>query len=125
TVDGVAVQLILDQKDLEVRHYSLEGTVLNEQSEKIKEIVEKEVNTKFNIEQGPLLRVSVIRINPTEHILILCEHHLIHDGWTQGVLLKEFINTYKRISDDPSFVIDEADIQFKDYAYWQRQHFDE
>src|SRR5690606_33973454 len=94
-------------------------------SEKIKEIVEKEVNTKFNIEQGPLLRVSVIRINPTEHILILCEHHLIHDGWTQGVLLKEFINTYKRISDDPSFVIDEADIQFKDYAYWQRQHFDE
>ncbi|WP_271781152.1 amino acid adenylation domain-containing protein, partial [Aquimarina algiphila] len=121
-VDGVPYQKILNPFDLNIPIKSLIGLLPNEQDEFIEKFILEEGNRSFDIEKGPLLRVTILKISENENILILCEHHLIHDGWTQGILLKEFIEIYSSLIYNPSFVESTPIFQYKDYAYWQKKY---
>lgn len=94
TIDGQTVQkvnvpqrVIIDSVDL--RHIAREN-----QKQKIENFIETEGNRIFNLEKLPLLRLTLLQTAENEHILVLVEHHLLHDGWTQGVLINEFIRLY-------------------------------
>jgi amino acid adenylation domain-containing protein len=75
----------------------------------------------FDLVQGPLLRLTLLRLAPEEHVLVITEHHLVHDGWTQGVLLRDFLVLYDAFSRGEPSPLPELPVQYADFAVWQRR----
>jgi amino acid adenylation domain-containing protein len=75
----------------------------------------------FDLENGPLLQVRVLRLGKQEHILLLTMHHIISDGWSRGVLLHELAELYAAFCQGQPSPLPELPLQYADYAYWQRQ----
>ena len=80
-----------------------------------------EANKTFDLQQGPLLSAQIIRLDPEDHALFFNQHHIISDGWSMGVFLRELNQLYAAfIKDEPS-PLPEPGLQYADYAVWQRQ----
>lgn len=74
---------------------------------------------KFDLSKTPLINVGVAEINSTNHILVFDMHHIISDGTSMGILIKEFIDLYEGKE------LKELRIQYKDFAHWQNSMFNE
>jgi amino acid adenylation domain-containing protein len=79
------------------------------------------VREPFVLDQLPLIRWTLLKLNENNHILVHFEHHLLHDGWSFVVFLKEFLALYRAYVQRQSSPLAELSIQFCDFAYWQRQ----
>ncbi|MBW4609148.1 MAG: AMP-binding protein [Hassallia sp. WJT32-NPBG1] len=75
----------------------------------------------LDLSKAPLLRVQLLRLTQQEHILILCMHHIISDGWSIGILIRELAEIYEAFSKGLLSPLPELAIQYADFAYWQRQ----
>ena len=115
TRDGVPMQQVLPP-------YYFNIPVLPVQEEQVEQWVSEEGNKAFDFEKGSLLRVTLLKLGETEFLIVLTEHHLIHDGWTQGVLLNEFIRIFSAYSEHKEHDLRELPIQYADYALWQRAY---
>lgn len=89
----------------------------------IHELIRNEACSRFDLAHGPLLRVTVLRLNPRQHIIVIVMHHIISDGWSMGVLLGEVSALYTAYSNGLAPALPELPIQYADYAYWERQRF--
>ena len=93
-----------------------------------KETIEKRITeegrTPFDVVNGPLWRLKLYKISEEEHLLLFSEHHLIHDGWTEGRLVTEFLQIYEAIDKDRPIALDDLPIRYKDFADWQRNCFE-
>ncbi|MFD0887287.1 amino acid adenylation domain-containing protein, partial [Streptosporangium algeriense] len=79
------------------------------------------VRVPFDLAVGPLLRVCVLRVGDREHLLALSVHHIVFDGWSQGVLLREWARFYEaRLCGEPAG-LPVLPVQFADVAVWQRE----
>jgi len=74
----------------------------------------------FDLEQGPLVRCMLFRLDAAEHILGLVIHHIIFDGWSRGVLDRELSAIYRALREDRPHGLAELPFQYADYAVWQR-----
>ncbi|MGH8549116.1 MAG: non-ribosomal peptide synthetase, partial [Methylococcales bacterium] len=89
-------------------------------------IAEEEAVQAFDLAQGPLVRVRLLRLhsvdgpNP-EHIFLITLHHSIADGWSMDILIREFRALYTADTQGRSSPLPEMSLQYADYAYWQRQ----
>ncbi|NQY06558.1 MAG: amino acid adenylation domain-containing protein, partial [Flavobacteriaceae bacterium] len=124
-IDGIPYQKILDPFEFQVPLISLEHLSPEEQDKALKKFIFEEGNTFFDLEKGPLLRISILKKSKEDQVLVLCEHHLIHDGWTQGILLREYINIYTELMEDENYQVTIPKLQFKDFSYWQKAFFDD
>nr|WP_275900411.1 non-ribosomal peptide synthetase [Pyxidicoccus trucidator] len=75
----------------------------------------------FNLEQGPLLRTTVLKLSAQEHVLVLVMHHIISDGWSMGLLVHEIAQLYSAFSQGRPSPLPELPLQYADYAVWQRE----
>ena len=75
----------------------------------------------FNLAAGPLLRPVLIKIGDDDHALILNTHHIISDRWSMGVLTQELATLYEANLQGKSSPLPELEIQYADYAVWQRE----
>jgi amino acid adenylation domain-containing protein len=82
--------------------------------------IDDEGRRLFDLERGPLIRLTLLRLAGDEHVLILTEHHLVHDGWTQGVLARDFMRLYEALAAGQEPSLPELPLQYADYALWQR-----
>ena len=89
--------------------------------EKAKEICHIEATTPFNLSTGPLIRGRVIKLTEDQRILMLNMHHIISDGWSMGVLIKEFSSIIQDLINNKSISLTPLPIQYADYSLWQRQ----
>lgn len=80
-----------------------------------------EVETPFDLSTGPLFRVQLFCLNPQEHLLLLTMHHIISDGWSIGLLMRELITLYQAAIDGQTLQLPPLPIQYADYAHWQRE----
>jgi len=80
----------------------------------------EESSRPFNLSTGPLLRVSLIRLGDTDHLLLLTMHHIISDGWSVGVIVKELKAHYEAFTRGEKSPLPELPIQYADFARWQR-----
>lgn len=90
-----------------------------DKEEQAKAFAVREANRVFDLETGPLIRVCLLRLAEERHLLLLTLHHIISDGWSMEVLVKEFQVLYDcllRGEEDP---LPPLRIQYKDYACWQ------
>ncbi|MGW8460335.1 non-ribosomal peptide synthase/polyketide synthase [Bacillus atrophaeus] len=104
-VDGEPVQYVLDHVEFAVESYQARG---DEADLCIRQFVRA-----FQLEEPPLLRVGLIELQPNHGILLFDMHHIISDGTSMSVLIKEFVRMYEGEALPP------LRIQYKDYAVWQ------
>jgi amino acid adenylation domain-containing protein len=75
----------------------------------------------FDLEAGPLLRARLLRIAPGRHVLLMVMHHVISDGWSRGVIVREISSLYTAFSTGGEAELPPLPIQYPDYAAWQRE----
>ena len=75
----------------------------------------------FDLARGPLLRTALLSLGPDTHLLVVCMHHIISDGWSIGVFVREWVEVYSatRNSVHPNLPV--LPIQYADFAQWQRR----
>jgi len=93
----------------------------HEQRAAIDRIAADEAATPFDLEQGPLIRGQLLRLAEQEHILLVTQHHIVSDGWSTGVLVREFSALYAAFSQGQDDPLPPLAIQYADYAAWQRE----
>ena len=91
------------------------------QKERIREAAQK----PFDIAQGPLLRTSLLKLDSNEHVLLTTMHHIIGDGWSVRVLLREINAIYGALCRGETSPLPPLGIQYADFATWQRHYFDD
>jgi hypothetical protein len=84
-------------------------------------LIRTEALYAFDLENGPLLQVRLLRLDEQEHILLLTMHHIISDGWSWGVLLHELAVLYDAFSQGHPSPLPALPMQYADYAHWQQQ----
>ncbi|WP_166212928.1 non-ribosomal peptide synthetase, partial [Cognatiluteimonas telluris] len=123
-VDGSPRQVIapestsfgLVEQDLQ----DLGGLDPQSQTDAVLALANKEARAPFDLEAGPLIRGRLLRLAADDHVLLLTMHHIVSDGWSIGVLVREFSTLYTahlRGEPDP---LPPLPIQYADYAVWQR-----
>ncbi|WP_266160111.1 SDR family NAD(P)-dependent oxidoreductase, partial [Dyella silvatica] len=80
-----------------------------------------EANQPFDLASGPLIRFRLIRLAETEHVLLLTIHHIVSDGWSMGVVVREVAALYRAFMQGLPSPLPELPIQYADFAHWQRQ----
>lgn len=78
-----------------------------------------EVHRPFDIRRGPLWRTLLLQIGPEEHVLSLTLHHIISDGASDAILLRELSSLYKAFAEGDAPKLPELPIQYADFACWQ------
>ncbi|HET6975220.1 MAG TPA: amino acid adenylation domain-containing protein [Pyrinomonadaceae bacterium] len=80
----------------------------------------EEARRPFDLTRGPLFRACLVRLGPEEHVLVLTVHHIVSDGWSQGVLVREVGTLYKAFSEGEESPLGELPVQYADFARLQR-----
>ena len=99
---------------------SLEGQERGEQEMRLKEMGLREGQEPFDLERGPLIRVKLVKIGAQEHVLFLTMHHIVSDGWSMGVLVRELGQLYEAFLKGEASPLKALPVQYADYAVWQR-----
>jgi amino acid adenylation domain-containing protein len=119
---GRASQAIDESVVLEVPLYDLRNLNADEQQQEVQRLAAEEVGKPFDLASGPLVRLTVLQLAEYEHVLMLTMHHIVSDGWSMTVLMRELIVLYHAFSRGESSPLPELPIQYADYAVWQRQY---
>ncbi|HBN8364103.1 pyoverdine non-ribosomal peptide synthetase PvdD [Pseudomonas aeruginosa] len=82
--------------------------------------VETTIARPFDLERGPLLRVSLLRLAEDDHVLVLVQHHIVSDGWSMQLMVEELVQLYAAYSRGLELALPALPIQYADYALWQR-----
>ncbi|WP_232463551.1 non-ribosomal peptide synthetase [Tumebacillus avium] len=91
-----------------------------EREAELRRLADADAAAPFNLQQGPLLRATLVRLGDEEHALLVNMHHIISDGWSMGVLIREFAALYGAFSERLPSPLGDLPVQFADYAIWQR-----
>src|SRR5260370_38802143 len=80
-----------------------------------------EANQSCDLSQAPLLRTRLLRQSKEEHVLLITLPHIVCDGWSIGVLLRELTALYQGAIDNQPADLPQLPIQYADFALWQRR----
>ena len=81
----------------------------------------EDAEAAFDLSEGPLLRALLLQLGDDHHVLQLAMHHIVSDGWSMGVLVGELVTLYNAYADGREPALKELNIQYADYAAWQRE----
>ena len=88
---------------------------------KLEECIRCEMSKPFNLSEGPLLRAVVLQLGEQEHVLFLALHHIVADGWSIPILVRELSAFYVASQNGSSADLPTLPVQYVDYAAWQRR----
>ncbi|MBN3925213.1 non-ribosomal peptide synthetase [Nostoc sp. NMS4] len=119
--NGQPIQVIAPYLNLELLVIDLSKLLDVEKYQTVQNLVNQEAENPFNLDIDRLLRVTLLRLSETEYVLLFTMHHIIADGWSMGVLIKELVALYEAFSLDKPSPLPEIVIQYADFAIWQHQ----
>ena len=91
--------------------------------ERVSARMQQDIETRFALETGPLMRASLLRISEHEHALLITFHHIVTDGWSNQVLWKELAALYPAYCTGTTPILPELKFQYADFAIWERERF--
>ncbi|WP_051711496.1 non-ribosomal peptide synthetase [Andreprevotia chitinilytica] len=118
---GEAVQVIA-QADVgfSLLEHDLRGLTDSDRSIRIEQLSQAEAVQPFDLSTGPLIRGQLLQLADDKHLLLITQHHIISDGWSIGVLVREVSALYTAFSQGQTDPLPPLTIQYADYAAWQR-----
>ncbi len=87
----------------------------------VKARLQSAIHAQFDLANGPLLRVRLMRLAPCDHLLVVIVHHLVCDGWSIGILIRELAELYGELASGRAASLPALPIQYSDYAAWERK----
>jgi acyl carrier protein len=121
TQEGQPVQVIASTLNCQLQVVNLLHIRESDREIEAQRLVNEQANRPFNLEREPLLRGTVLQLGETEYVLLLTMHHIISDGWSLGVFVKELTQLYKAFCTGAPPSLPELPVQYADFAVWQRQ----
>ena len=119
--DGWPVQVIAPPPAIWLSVVDITTLTPAEQESRIKELTIEEARSPFDLEQGPLMRATLLRLSEVEHVILVTMHHIISDGWSMRVFMRDMIALYESFVSGQSAQLPELPIQYSDFAIWQRE----
>jgi len=119
--DGQLIQIIKKKFFLPLAIVDLQKFSVPERETEIQHLNREEAQQSFNLSDGPLMRFKLLRLKEYEHILIIVWHHIIADGWSIGIFIKELMIFYRLYSEGQSASLPNLKIQYADFSAWQHQ----
>jgi amino acid adenylation domain-containing protein/non-ribosomal peptide synthase protein (TIGR01720 family) len=123
SVDGRPLQVIAPEGSLTLERVSLEDLPEDEREREVLRLAGEEARRPFDLAGGSVIRAGLLRLSEREHVLLLTMHHIASDGWSLGVLVREFVALYEKISAGETPQLPELPVQYADFAHWQREWF--
>jgi amino acid adenylation domain-containing protein len=120
TVDGSPAQVVSPAARATIGATDLSALGGDEREREARRVVAEEAGRPFDLARGPLLRATLIRLGAREHVLCLVTHHIVSDGWSLDVLVREVAALYEAFADGRPSPLAELPVQYADYAVWQR-----
>ncbi|MFZ5917841.1 MAG: amino acid adenylation domain-containing protein, partial [Chloroflexota bacterium] len=117
---GKPTQSILSERIVTLPLEDLSGLPETEREIEALQRATEEARRPFDLGRGPLLRARLLRLADAEHIALLTMHHIISDGWSMGVLLREMGQLYRALVAGQASPLPELAVQYADFSHWQR-----
>ncbi len=118
---GTPVQIVSDDVDFQLKQTDLSSLPEAEREQEVMRRAREDAVAVFDLAKGPLFRTHLIKLADEEYAFIFCMHHIISDGWSVGVLINETIQLYLAFSNDQPSPLPELELQYADFAAWQRK----
>ena len=119
--NGRSQQQIQQQQKLPLPITDLTTIQGTQRKTAVKQQTDAEAQAPFDLVNGPLFRAKLLKLQPDEHILLLTMHHIVSDGWSIGILIREIATLYRaKIANQPTPLSD-LTVQYADFATWQRE----
>ena len=120
--DGAPVQVVASSLSFAMPFVDLSADP--ERERKVEAIAREEGLRPMNLEEGPLLRSTLLKVAEEDHVLLLTTHHIIFDAWSRRILVRELADLYQTISAGLPSPLAEPKLQYADYAVWLRKYFE-
>ena len=123
--EGDPRQYILSTEDFDFEISYKDLQKVNNKNQVLATYIKEDLETNFDLESGPLLNASIYQIEKNKWIFSYVMHHIISDGWSMDILIKELLETYNGYNTGEKTEKEALKIQYKDYAVWQQNQFKE
>jgi thioester reductase-like protein len=120
-VNGQPVQVISPDVSIKLPVIDLGHLSVGEREAEVRRLAAREAQQSFDLTQGPLLSVKLLRLAETEYVFIRTIHHIINDVWSDTVLLRELVKLYEAFCAGQPSPLPELPIQYADFAQSQRE----
>ncbi|MBZ4336683.1 amino acid adenylation domain-containing protein, partial [Corallococcus sp. AS-1-12] len=117
---GQAIQVIRPTLSLELAREDLRSVDEVRREAEAHRMVEQEMLRPFDLVHGPLIRTRLFTLGEREHVLVVTMHHIVSDGWSLGVLIREVGALYEAFASGQPSPLPELPVQYARYASWQR-----
>jgi amino acid adenylation domain-containing protein len=124
-IDGQPVQVVAASAKIELSIVDLQTVALSDRKRVRQQLARAEAQRPFNLTTDVLLRVTLLQFAATESVLLLTLHHIVADGWSLGVLMRELANCYAAFQQGQSPILPSLPMQYGDFARQQRQELQE
>ncbi len=120
-IEGAPIQIIEPELWIEIPVDDLSQLDEQEQQTRVTARLREQVSCPFDLTRGPLLRVNLLKLGERDHILLRTMHHIVSDGWSEGVFNREFTQLYEAFCQGRENPLKPLSVQYADFALWQRQ----
>ncbi len=121
--DGVPVQVIHPAAPVALPVVDLGGLPAGAREREAQRLADADALRPFDLARGPLLRVTVLRLAESDHVVGFTLHHIAGDGWSIDVLVRELSTLYDAFERREPPPLPDLPVQYADYAVWQRERF--
>ena len=118
---GEPWQLVQPAEPVAMPVVDLRELGMDRATEAARDLARREAQQSFDLLRGPLLRVRLVRLSGAEHVVLLTMHHIISDGWSSGVLVREVVTLYDAQRQGQRRPLPPLAMQYGDYAAWQQE----
>ena len=119
--EGKPVQVISPPQPVAIQIEDLSGAASGNRESRLQQVLREKALAPFDLARGPLLRVVLIKLAEQESVLLISLHHIVCDGWSMGVVLRELGILYGAFAQGYSSPLEPLEVQYADYAVWQRE----
>ena len=118
---GDPIAVVEDQRNIELPVLDCSDLAEQEQQRYLQDTFTEYANTPLDLATGPLIKAGLLRFGAQEHALILVIHHIVFDGWSTSVFIREFASLYGELLEGKESGLPEVGIQYVDYAAWHEK----
>ena len=118
---GQPVQIIAAEPDITLSQVDLSERHESEREEAVRTFIDEEARRSFNLEKGPVIRATLLRLSAQDNVLVLNTHHIASDGWSMGVFIRELTELYAAFAQGKPSPLADMPVQYADFAVWQRE----
>ena len=123
--NGTPVQIVKPQSRQLLHIVDVADKAISTRAALVQHLSFQESRYRFDLARGPLFRVTLAQLSKTQHILFLNVHHIVADGWSMGILIREALALYTSFTKGIPSPLSDLSIQYADFARWQHDYLTE